>query len=573
MLYLDRVKESSTSTGTGAFILSGTDPGYRTFSSAASPGVVIPYCISGGVEWEIGEGVMADTTTLTRSTITASSNGGALVNFSAGTKTVFCTVSASSLANMLSVGDISYTSAVPLTNKGIRYMPQQSVAGAINFTVAGTPVKNAQVYIRLVANGVNTPTFSGMLEWGGSSGFDNRSGITNSIIIFYDGNDVFYTISQAVGATATDTTSPTATSAAVANGAASQVVISCSETLNVSFTPATTAFTVSGHTVSSVSVSGTTITLGVNAFVNGEATRSITYTQPGSNQVRDVAGNLMASFTGLTVVNNVGATATAPSTMAAPTASAGNATATVTLVAPSDGGSAITGYTVVSSPAGGVDSNAGSTSLTHNITGLTNGVAYTFTATATNNVGTSSASPASNSVTPAVPSSALRLTALSSLVESGSSPDYVYTCSTGGGFLTKGGVLNKTLPAGDGSFAMRNVSANDSIMAVTTAAPASSVQGFASCPHAFWNNVGGSTYGVFTAGSAGTVLNTMTAAVNDIMRLRRSGSTLVAEVARSSAPDSFTTIYIWNSVSSGSLGFEVTTQPCSFDQLTGVNLV
>ncbi|HCI1171279.1 TPA: hypothetical protein NOB78_002957, partial [Enterococcus faecium] len=365
MLYLDRVKESSTSTGTGAFILSGTDPGYRTFSSAASPGVVIPYCISGGVEWEIGEGVMADTTTLTRSTITASSNGGALVNFSAGTKTVFCTVSASSLANMLSVGDISYTSAVPLTNKGIRYMPQQSVAGAINFTVAGTPVKNAQVYIRLVANGVNTPTFSGMLEWGGSSGFDNRSGITNSIIIFYDGNDVFYTISQAVGATATDTTSPTATSAAVANGAASQVVISCSETLNVSFTPATTAFTVSGHTVSSVSVSGTTITLGVNAFVNGEATRSITYTQPGSNQVRDVAGNLMASFTGLTVVNNVGATATAPSTMAAPTASAGNATATVTLVAPSDGGSAITGYTVVSSPAGGVDSNAGSTSLTH----------------------------------------------------------------------------------------------------------------------------------------------------------------------------------------------------------------
>jgi hypothetical protein len=81
------------------------------------------------------------------------------------------------------------------------------------------------------------------------------------------------------------------------------------------------------------------------------------------------------------------------------TAAAGNGQATVTFTAPdNDGGSAITGYTVTSSP-GNISAAGAASPIT--VTGLTNGTAYTFTVTATNEVGTGAASAASNSVTPA----------------------------------------------------------------------------------------------------------------------------------------------------------------------------
>ncbi len=80
----------------------------------------------------------------------------------------------------------------------------------------------------------------------------------------------------------------------------------------------------------------------------------------------------------------------------------GNATATVTFAAPvSNGGSAITGYTVISVPAGGVDINAGSTTLSHTVTGLYNGVRYMFYAIASNAAGSSTPSlPYSREIVP-----------------------------------------------------------------------------------------------------------------------------------------------------------------------------
>jgi YVTN family beta-propeller protein len=77
-------------------------------------------------------------------------------------------------------------------------------------------------------------------------------------------------------------------------------------------------------------------------------------------------------------------------------ATAGNAQTTVTFVDAPSNGSAITGYVVTSSPAGGTDSNSGSTSTSHIVTGLTNGTSYTFTVVASNAQGAGSASSASS---------------------------------------------------------------------------------------------------------------------------------------------------------------------------------
>ena len=97
-----------------------------------------------------------------------------------------------------------------------------------------------------------------------------------------------------------------------------------------------------------------------------------------------------------------------PGAPTAVTATAGNAQATVSFAAPaSDGGSAITGYAVTSSPAGGTDVNAGSIAATHTVTGLANGTSYTFTVRATNAIGTGPPSLPSNSVTPFAPTTPL----------------------------------------------------------------------------------------------------------------------------------------------------------------------
>lgn len=97
-IYADRVKETSTTTGTGTLNLDGAAFGFQTFVAGAGNGAKVPYCIAhqGAAEWEVGLGTVTDSSpdTLSRDEIWASSNSGSAVNFSAGTKDVFLNLGA-----------------------------------------------------------------------------------------------------------------------------------------------------------------------------------------------------------------------------------------------------------------------------------------------------------------------------------------------------------------------------------------------------------------------------------------------------------------------------------------------
>lgn len=92
LILKDRVKETTTVTSTGTATLLGAVAGYQAFSAIGN-GNTCYYTIAAqtGSQWEVGIGTYTSPDQLSRDTVLASSNGGALVNFSAGTKDVFVT--------------------------------------------------------------------------------------------------------------------------------------------------------------------------------------------------------------------------------------------------------------------------------------------------------------------------------------------------------------------------------------------------------------------------------------------------------------------------------------------------
>jgi hypothetical protein len=154
MRMADRVKESTTSTGTGNVSLGGAATGYRAFSSVYADGdTLIPYCIAGGGEWEVGFGTYNSSgNTLSRVTVLSSSNSGSLVNFSSGSKEVFVTA--------------------PGARLGIQLLTPQSATGtAIDFTI---PAGARAIHLGL--DGLQTNGSSAvMFQLGDAGGIENTS--------------------------------------------------------------------------------------------------------------------------------------------------------------------------------------------------------------------------------------------------------------------------------------------------------------------------------------------------------------------------------------------------------------
>jgi len=119
IVYADRVKETTLTTGTGTVTLGGVVIGFQGFVAGIGFGNSTYYAITKDSDgsWEVGIGTVG-AGTLSRDTVLASSNANALVNFAVGTKTVFATTAAQFFANGLDI-----TSHAVVNHTGIPGVP------------------------------------------------------------------------------------------------------------------------------------------------------------------------------------------------------------------------------------------------------------------------------------------------------------------------------------------------------------------------------------------------------------------------------------------------------------------
>ncbi|MBU2179585.1 MAG: tandem-95 repeat protein, partial [Gammaproteobacteria bacterium] len=233
------------------------------------------------------------------------------------------------------------------------------------------------------------------------------------------------------------------------------------------------------------------LTVAFSSATTGVCTVSgvaLTFVTAGSCTIdADQAGNSTTNAA-TTVTQTFTVNAIVPGSPTIGTATAGDTEASVSFVAPaSTGGAAITGYTVTSNPGGLTGTGAGSPIT---VTGLTNGVAYTFSVTATNSAGTGTASAASNSITPASPQTITfnnpgtqnfgTTPTLSATADSGLTPTFtssttsVCTITSAGAltFVTAGSCIINADQAGDNSYlSATQVSQTFTVAAVVPGVP------------------------------------------------------------------------------------------------------
>ena len=139
LVLADRVLETTTTTGTGTVTLAGAQTGYQSFAAIGN-GNSTYYAIVGTSQWEVGIGTYtASGTTLSRTTVLASSSGGSLVDFSAGSKDVFCDFPAYAANKPILESFINIASNYTITTErnGLSVGPVTVASGAVVTVPAG----------------------------------------------------------------------------------------------------------------------------------------------------------------------------------------------------------------------------------------------------------------------------------------------------------------------------------------------------------------------------------------------------------------------------------------------------
>jgi hypothetical protein len=188
----DRVRETSTIVGTGTATLLGAVPGYQSFSVVGNANTTY-YCIfnTGTTEWEVGIGTYTSSgTTLSRTTILASSNSGSAVSFTAGTKDVFVTYPAGYTA--FSTNNASQSSGQVLTSNGTGVGPTwQAAPAAAAGTLTGATLASGVTASSLTSLGTITSlaaTAANITSLGVNTAASGTAGeirATNNITAYY----------------------------------------------------------------------------------------------------------------------------------------------------------------------------------------------------------------------------------------------------------------------------------------------------------------------------------------------------------------------------------------------------
>jgi hypothetical protein len=126
----DRVKETTTTTGTGTYTLAGAVNGFETFGSVGNSNTTYYGC-SDGTNFEIGIGTYTSSgTTLARTAILQSSNSDNAVSWGSGTKTIFCTLPAEKMSFLDASGNIVAANGSALTALNASNLGSGTVANA-----------------------------------------------------------------------------------------------------------------------------------------------------------------------------------------------------------------------------------------------------------------------------------------------------------------------------------------------------------------------------------------------------------------------------------------------------------